>query len=251
VSRLAAIARWPGLALAALALVACEAQAPQADLPVVAAEADPSCDVPAVIPQVPAKAPRPDEVVEDFTPDYHLLAISWQPEYARGRRDDVATLGAAFGWTLHGLWPNSIDGEHPRYCRPSTPIAEQTVRRNWCMTPSAELQQHEWAAHGVCAWDSPEAYFDQARSLWDRLERPDPEALTGPDGVVSAGELRDAFAAANPGLPRRAIFIAVASGNRLREVRLCHDLRFRPIACPNGRLGAPDQVAMRVTPRAR
>ena len=234
--------------LAILLLVGCEAPRPSGT-GVAEGAAEALCDVPAVIRQVPAKPARRDEIVADFTPDYHLLAISWQPEYVRGRGRDVAAIGSEFGWTLHGLWPNSVDGPHPRYCRPSTAIAEATVRRNWCMTPSAELQQHEWAAHGVCAWESPEAYFDQARALWNGLERPDPEVLAGPDGVVSAGELRDAFAAANPGLPRRSVFVAVASGNRLREVRLCRDLRFEPIACPGGRLGAPDRVAIRVTPR--
>jgi len=35
------------------------------------------------------------------------------------------------------------------------------------MTPSPSLQQHEWAAHGTCGWDSPEAYFAQAARMWD------------------------------------------------------------------------------------
>ena len=47
------------------------------------------------------------------------------------------------------------------------------------------------------------------------------------------------------------IFIAVASGNRLREVRVCHDLEFEPAACPSGGLGAPDRVVLTVEPVGR
>ena len=63
----------------------------------------------------------------------------------------------------------------------------------------------------------------------------------------TAGQLRDAFVAANPGLPRDAVYVAVASGNRLREVRLCHDTAFHPTPCPDG-LGAPDRVVLTVEP---
>jgi ribonuclease T2 len=110
------------------------------------------------------------------------------------------------------------------------------------MIPSARLQQHEWAAHGTCAWDSPEAYFDQARKLWDGLQWP----IMDRDGMT-AGALRDAFVAANPALPRGAIAIASAPEGQLREVRLCHDLAFKPAACAPKALGAPDDAVLIIT----
>ena len=122
-------------------------------------------------------------------------------------------------------------------------MADTTIRGELCRTPSVDLVQHEWAAHGTCGWDDPEAYFRQSAALYDPLVRPEPR-----DGMT-AGELRDAFAKANPDLPREAIYVAVARDEpRLREVRLCHDLTFRPRACPHGNLGAADEVTLKVEP---
>ena len=87
--------------------------------------------------------------------------------------------------------------------------------------------------------------------MYDGLKRPDPTALAAGGRGPTAGQLRDAFATANPGLPRDAVYIAVASGNRLREVRVCHDLEFEPAACPSGGLGAPDRVVLTVEPVGR
>ena len=71
----------------------------------------------------------------------------------------------------------------------ATALTEAIVRRNFCMIPSARLQQHEYAAHGVCAWDSPDAYFDRSRKLWDGLTKP---VLTGTITAGNPTELRTA-----------------------------------------------------------
>ncbi|MBI1406603.1 MAG: ribonuclease T [Caulobacter sp.] len=238
---------FPAPVLIAMALLAgCAAP----DEKTVAANEPLICVVPAAIDQIPAEVPDPDKINADLTPDSYLLSLAWQPEACRSRATDTSDATACegnLGWTLHGLWPNSADGHHPRYCRPSTALSDDTVRRNFCMTPSTRLQQHEWAAHGTCAWNSPDAYFDQARTLWDGLKRPDPRTLAGADGRLSTGELREAFTAANPGLPRQSIYIATGDGDRLRELRVCHDLDFQPTACP-GSFGAPDRVELMITP---
>lgn len=226
--------------IAALVLTACAAPKEDAVGPVA------ECAVPATIDAVPAEVGPADKVVADFSPDTYLLAIAWQPEACRSHAADTSDPSACDGertWTLHGLWPNSDDGKHPRYCRASQALSEAEVRRNFCMIPSARLQQHEYAAHGVCAWDSPEAYFIQARALWDGLNKP---TLTEP--TLTAGALRDAFAAANPGLPRNAVSIATGDGDRLREARICHDLSFKPTACAPRALGARDDVVLTITP---
>jgi ribonuclease T2 len=121
-------------------------------------------------------------------------------------------------------------------------VAEATIRAELCRTPSVDLVQHEWAAHGTCAWETPEAYFRQSSALYDGLVRPDPR------GLATAGQLRDAFARANPGLPRQAVYVALSDEGRLREVRLCYDLAFKPRACPGGDVGAGDGARMTVEP---
>ena len=227
--------------LALLALTACAGR--ESDVAVGPA---PVCALPADLTPAPAEVGPADKVVADFSPDTYLLAIAWQPEACRSRAADTSDPSACNGdrtWTLHGLWPNSDDGKHPRYCRPSQALSQATTAQSFCMIPSARLQQHEWAAHGVCAWDSPEAYFARAQTLWDAVNRPalDQETMT-------AGQLRDAFVAANPGLPRGSVAIATAPEGQLREVRLCHDLAFKPAACAAKALGARDDVLLTITP---
>ena len=225
---------------AVLALVACAVPTEQAAGPAA------DCALPADLAPVPAEVGPADKVVADFSPDSYLLAIAWQPEACRSHAADTSDPSACDGvrtWTLHGLWPNSNDGKHPRYCRASEALAAPTVAKTFCMIPSARLQQHEWAAHGVCAWDSPEAYFAQSQALWNAIRKP---PLTAPS--MTAGQLRDAFVAANPALPRAAIAIASAPEGQLREVRLCHDLAFKPAACAPKALGARDDTVLIITP---
>ena len=237
-----------------LLLAACEGPVdrPAADTPPVTVAAAESCVLPARLPRPEMERVRPDEVVADRTLLFHMLAVTWMPETCRtggdGKGDLACDSENRFGWTLHGLWPNADGKPYPRFCRPATRVSDATIRANLCRTPSVDLVQHEWAAHGTCGWDTAEAYFAQAAELYDGLKKPDPTALA-PDGRgPTAGQLRDAFVAANPGLPREAIYISVASGNRLREVRVCHDLTFEPVACPVGGLGAPDRVVLTVEP---
>lgn len=241
------------LALASLALASCEARLSATPDAVVTAAAGPeTCVLPERIALPEMEEVRPDEVVADRTILFHMLAVTWMPETCRRRDDGAGDLACGsenrFGWTLHGLWPNADGRPYPRHCRPATQVSEPTIRANLCRTPSVNLIQHEWAAHGTCGWDTPEAYFADAARLYDGLNRPDPTTLAPGARGPTAGQLRDAFVATNPGLPRDAVYVAVASGNRLREVRICYDLEFNAARCPVGGLGTPDDVVLTVEP---
>lgn len=239
----------PALLLALLLLAACDGVADPAPVAVVAVD---SCVLPEDLPAPRMEQVRPDEVVAGRTILFHMLAVSWMPETCRAGGDGQGDLACGsqnqFGWTLHGLWPNADGKPYPRYCRPATRVSTATIRSNLCRTPSVDLIQHEWAAHGTCGWDTAEAYFERSATLYDGLRKPDPTALAPGARGPTAGQLRDAFVAANRGLPRNAVYIAVASGNRLREVRICHDTAFRPSACPGGDVGTPDRVVLTVEP---
>ena len=235
-----------------LLLAACDGHADRPRSAALATAAVEGCVLPARLPAPAMERPAPDEVVADRTILFHMLAVTWMPETCRAGGDGQGELacdgGNRFGWTLHGLWPNADGKPYPRYCRPATRVDAATIRANLCRTPSVDLVQHEWAAHGTCGWDAPEAYFARSAALYDGLTKPDPTALGGGGRGPTAGRLRDAFVAANPGLPRDAIYVAVDPDDRLREVRLCHDLTFRPAACPVGGLGAPDAAVLTVEP---
>jgi ribonuclease T2 len=234
------------LVLPAILLVLGGCDLPGLRAPAPAPLAVDACVLPAVLPMAEMEAVRSDQVVADRPILFHMLAVTWMPETCRAGGDGQGEIACSgpnrFGWTLHGLWPNSDGRPYPRFCRPATRVAAATVREELCRTPSVDLVQHEWAAHGTCGWETPEAYFRQSAALYDGLVRPDPR------GLRTAGQLRDAFARANPGLPRDAVFIATADGDRLREVRLCHDLAFRPRPCPGGDVGAPDATVLTVEP---
>ena len=233
-----------------MALAGCDARLASPAVTPVAEAA--SCILPDRIETPVMETVRPDEVVADRPILFHMLAVTWMPETCKAGGDGEGDLACGsenrFGWTLHGLWPNSDGRPYPRYCRPATRVPDQTIRANLCRTPSAGLVQHEWAAHGTCGWDTPEAYFQQSAALYDGLVRPDPTTLAPNERGPTAGQLRDAFAHANPGLPRDAVYVAVSSGNRLREIRICHDLSFKPRACPSGDVGTPDRVVLTVEP---
>ena len=115
----------------------------------------------------------------------------------------------------------------------------------YCRTPSAELLQHEWQAHGACAWPDAAAYFAQSSKLFDKVTLPRFEMI--PDGDRTAGGLRSAFLARNPWLRREAIFVATTRDSYLTEVRLCYDLKYKPAACPGGN-GASDDLWLHLAP---
>jgi ribonuclease T2 len=208
-----------------------------------------SCAVPPSVTPAPAEIPPANEIHTDVPTAAYLLALFWSPEACRAGIPEsdkkIQCETNSFGFTVHGLWPNGPDRVHPRYCKPSPPMSPATVKANLCMTPSPWLLQHEWQAHGTCQWDSPEAYFKKAREVRKGLKVPDLDA--GADGIMTAGEVRDAFIERNRGLARDGLNVRVKDG-RLTEVWVCMDMRFRWAACRGGN-GPPDMMVVRVTPK--
>lgn len=209
-----------------------------------------SCAIPRDVTPAPSEIPPPDQIHTDVPIAAYLLALYWSPEACRAgipESDKAIQCDAnRFGFTVHGLWPNGPDKVHPRYCRPSPPMSVATVRANLCMTPSPWLLQHEWQAHGTCQWETPEAYFRKTREVRDGLNVPD--LKPGPNGTMTAGEVRQAFLKRNRGMTAEGLNVRVNKDNRLTEVWVCMDLKFKLATCRGGN-GTPDRVRIRVTPR--
>lgn len=206
------------------------------------------CSPPATLRPAPVERVPAHEVQRGVKTAYYLLALTWTPEFCRSRGHEPGQASQCrdgdFGFTLHGLWPNGPGKVHPRYCAQVGTIDPATVRQMFCKTPSPDLLQHEWQAHGSCGWNEPQAYFRQAGALYDRLVMPRLERI--PSERITAGAVRHAFAKANRGLPTKAISIRVDGAQRLTEVRVCYDVSYRPQACPLGP-GAPDHLRLRLT----
>ncbi len=140
-----------------------------------------------------------------------------------------------FGWVLHGLWPETDTSGYPQWCRPAKIVPQPVLKRHMCMTPSAQLLQHEWAKHGTCMSPHPAAYFRSAELLFRAVRFPDMAALAAKP--QTAGSIRRAFAAANRGVSEPMIAVAIDRQGWLDEVRLCLGPRMRPQlqAVPGGR----------------
>ncbi|HEY1926119.1 MAG TPA: ribonuclease T2 [Caulobacteraceae bacterium] len=208
-----------------------------------------SCVLPHDLAPVAAEPPPPAEVQTGIPVASYVLSLSWAPEYCRshgqGAEAAMECRDNAFGFIVHGLWPNGPGQVHPRFCRPASAVDLATLRASLCMTPSTHLLQHEWAAHGTCAWPDPAAYFAKARALRASLNVP--RLAPGPSGQMTAGRIRAAFLALNSSLKRSELYINVGSEGRFQEVHVCYNLRFAPAPCVGG-VGAPDAETIKVTP---
>lgn len=126
--------------------------------------------------------------------DYLLLAASWEPGFCatHGTTQECSALHgtyAAGNMSLHGLWPNSYDGNHPYYCNAPQRDIDLDQSHAWCSMDqygisaaslktlttympgvASCLDKHEWFKHGTCAHAaSPSAYWDEASELVRRL----------------------------------------------------------------------------------
>lgn len=185
---------------------------------------------------------RGDEVRARVTG--YMLAASWSPEYCRGRERSAADArqcsgrAGRFGMVLHGLWPQG-SARSPQWCRPATAPSPADLRPMMCMTPSARLLAHEWSKHGTCMTPRPAAYYAKARELWGAVRWPDFDRLSRQRGLT-AGDVRRAFADANPGWQPGDVAIEVNRRGWLEGVRLCYRLDYRPRPCRAGQLGPAD-----------
>lgn len=208
------------------------------------------CTIPGEVPRPRAEGPTTREPKRVLPTASYTLAISWSPQYCRTGGDRPASRfqcggGNGFGFTLHGLWPDGKGREWPQYCRPAPVLSDQVVRRNLCVTPSAQLLQHEYAKHGTCMGISPTAYFERSSRLYGRLRYPDMNALSRRRGLT-VGQFAQAFARANPGLTPAMFRVTTTGGDWLDEVWICLDTRFGYRACPAHQGGATASRRLRI-----
>ncbi len=199
-------------------------------------------DMPAV--HQPAKEPSRSVPVAGYT-----LALSWSPQFCRSHPDDgqCDRRNGAFGFILHGLWPEGAGNNYPQWCVPATaPIPEAVARDQFCTQPSPKLMAHEWAKHGTCATSNPADYFAASRKLFASIRLPDMNALSG--RPIDVGGFKRLMSAANPRVMPSAMVVSTdRDGDWLREIRICLTKAMLPEPCPRGRSGgAPDGTALKI-----
>ncbi|MFN7544733.1 MAG: ribonuclease T2 family protein, partial [Acidobacteriota bacterium] len=210
------------------------------------------CAVPG---DVPRTRPTRVDYRNEVPTDYYALALSWSPQFCnspagQGERNRWQCEENAFGFVVHGLWPQSAKAknydEHPRNCRAPEMLPRELVRKYLCVMPSAQLMQDEWVKHGTCAWGEAKAYFERVEGLYRGLRLPELEG-----GVTTAGAIRKRIVIANAGsgMKPEHVQVRVVSGNRFSEVFVCYDKQFRYGACLTP--GTPDGIEVRVAGRRK
>jgi ribonuclease T2 len=180
----------------------------------------------------------------------YSLALSWSPEFCRGKERDPAQRlqcsGAAgrFGFVVHGLWPEGM-GRSPEWCRAVPPPAPAILSAQLCRSPSAYLIAHEWAKHGSCMARDAASYYRVSNILADAMRYPEMDPLSR-DRTLTARAFRQALAAANPGRPPASFGLSVSRGGWLREVYVCLDRRFRAARCTAQQAGPRDTAALKI-----
>ncbi|QGN56433.1 ribonuclease T [Novosphingobium sp. Gsoil 351] len=180
----------------------------------------------------------------------YTLALTWAPEFCRGKERDPAhrlqCSGATgrFGFVVHGLWPEGV-ARSPQWCRAVPAPTSAAVRGQLCRTPSVGLIAHEWAKHGSCMARDAAGYFRVSNILSDAMRYPPIERLSRDRGLT-AGALREALAKANPGRPASSFGLLTSRSGWLREIRVCLDRRFRPARCKAQQMGPRDASSLKI-----
>jgi ribonuclease T2 len=214
------------------------------------------CKAPASLSR-PIIEPQPAGEIRRTPVSSYILALSWSPEYCRGRSKDPdmalqcdGKIGD-FGFILHGLWPEARGPDYPMWCSTAGVLSRKLVADNICMTPSVQLLQHQWAKHGTCMARRPETYFGAARLMFEAIDFPDMDRLSrqgdkAGQARLNAAGLAEAFATYNDGLPASAVRVKLNQRGWLQEVRICLGKDFMPQACPRFVQGARDKAVVKI-----
>ncbi|PWA78091.1 intracellular ribonuclease LX [Artemisia annua] len=118
-------------------------------------------------------------VAKEF--DFFYFVQQWPASYCDSRRGCCypKTGKPAEDFSIHGLWPNYVDGTYPSNCDSSNPFddskvsnLESVLEKEWptLACPSGDglkFWRHEWEKHGTCAESifDESGYFEAALSL--------------------------------------------------------------------------------------
>lgn len=193
-----------------------------------------------------------DQPVRNVPTTGYTLSLSWAPEYCQAHRDratserECSDRTIRSGFVLHGLWPDG-DGFNrwPQYCHPVAILNDAQIQAGIGATPSPQLLQHEWAKHGSCMTDDPVAFFTEETRIYRTIHAPDMVALAKRRGM-SASDVQQAIAAANPGMTANMMRLNVNKKGWLEEVWFCLGKDRRPRPCPASQGSAKPGQSVRI-----
>ena len=166
--------------------------------------------------------------------DYYVLSLGWSPTWCAltgdARGDDQCDARHAYGFTLHGLWPQYESG-WPSFCRSSEPDPSRSQTTAMAdLTGSSGLAWREWKKHGRCSGLSATNYYAASRQAYENTMIPSYFFRIQKDMKLPASVIEDAFLDADPRLDRNMITITCEAG-RIDEVRICLTKDLAPRLC--------------------
>ena len=166
--------------------------------------------------------------------DYYVMALSWNASWCEREGDargaDQCDPKHDYGFTLHGLWPQSEQG-WPSYCRSAK--RDPSRRQSGEMTDimgSSGLAWHQWKKHGRCSGLSGQDYYRLSRAAYDSVTRPDILRRLPRDMDLPPKVIEEAFLEANPNLEADGVTVA-CRGGYIAEVRICLTRDLQPRRC--------------------
>ena len=164
--------------------------------------------------------------------DYYVLTLSWSPAYCLESPTSTQCTGTrAYGFVVHGLWPQNEHG-WPERCD-TTRVPEELATQMLDLMPARGLIYHEWSTHGTCSGLDPSDYFRLVRRARATVSVP-PGFGTSTSAVEQPpSALKQSFLRANPGVPEDALVVSCSGGQvpRLRELRVCLTRELAPRTC--------------------
>ena len=160
--------------------------------------------------------------------DFYVLSLSWSPSFCDAVTERSPQSAArqpecgkqAFAFIVQGLWPQYERG-FPEFCQNPAPRLDRNVIASMIdLMPSPRLIFREWDRHGVCSGLPARAYFETVRKARATVKIPQDYLGPAEPKTVTPAEVKDAFIAANPGLPHDGVAVG-CDAKRLNAVRIC------------------------------
>lgn len=178
--------------------------------------------------------------------DFYTFTLSWSPEYCHENPSDHSSEcsgNPAWGFVVHGLWPDLSGGAQPQGC-PAAPYDPTQIPQGMAAIMPPEIYQHEWEKHGVCSGMRQLAYFTKIASLYRQITIPIHD--TGQDQQIAPSAMRTQLSTANPGFPATSFSIQDTQ-NSLSAIEVCMAKSFAALSCPK----QGDTRSTPITVRAR
>ncbi len=168
--------------------------------------------------------------------DYYVMALSWSPGFCDigGERKSPrqCTLGAGYGFVVHGLWPNNRFGPDPEDCDSGADVSTADLAAANGLYPTDGLAAYEYRKHGTCTGLDPADYFASVREARDGLAIPQQFQGVRAWTRMNPEAIRQAFIAANANMRPDNVAVTCARG-QLAEVRVCISKTLKAFAtCP-------------------